>query len=385
MKAIFSRQTLLSGLSLTQNLVGTSGALPILSNVLFEVTGDGAELIATDLECFAKVSVEAEVEEAGRVTAPAKTLADIVRLLPDDNVAIVTSGTRMTITCNRNVYHLSTANSEDYPEWPGIDAGSTITIKQSDLAALLGNTLFAIPGRDPRKVLMGALFELEDGNLTVVATDGRKLGKSTRKVEKVKGKKSAQCIVPGKVLSEIHRALTDEGEIRISLTDQRAVFEIESLGLTYLSSLIEGKFPSYDAVIPETFKRTIPLPKDIVDDAISRASILAERKHNSIVLEFDANEIAIRSQSFEDGSYEGNVEIEYDGDPFKIAFNYSYLRDVLKVAPDATINMKVKDSSAPVVFECESDPQSLYLVMPVRIHELEGRSEESEVREKVEV
>jgi DNA polymerase III subunit beta len=385
MKAIFSRQTLLNGLSLVQNLVGTSGALPILSNVLFSADKDGARLVATDLECFVEVKIEGTIEEGGRVTAPARTLLEIVRLLPEDNIALVTSGTRMTLTCNRNVYHLSTMNADDYPEWPSIDPMLAFSVKQADFNRALKNTLFAIPARDPRKVLMGCLFEVAGGKLTCVSTDGRKLGKAVIDTSSPKGKKEFHGIVPGRVLQEIQRAMSEEGDIRIELTDQRAVLKVPSLNLTFLTSLIEGKYPAYDSVIPETFKRDIELPKVVVDEAIGRAAILAERKHHSIVMSFDENVIQIRSQSFEDGSYEGQVEVDYTHEPFKIAFNYHYLHEVLRVAPDKTIIMKVKDSSSPVVFQCESDPDSLYLVMPVRIHELESESEEAPPAEKVKV
>jgi DNA polymerase-3 subunit beta len=377
MKAIFSRQTLLNGLSLVQNLVGTSGALPILSNVLFVVDKDEARLVATDLECFVEVKIEGTIEEGGRITAPARTLLEIVRLLPEDNIAIVTSGTRMTLTCNRNVYHLSTMNADDYPEWPGMEPALAFSVTQADFKRALRNTLFAIPSRDPRKVLMGCLCEYGDNRLTCVSTDGRKLGKSVIDTTAPKGKKEFSGILPGRVLNELDRSLGEEGEIRIELTDQRAVIKVPNLNLTFLCSLIEGKYPAYDSVIPETFKKEIQLPKAVVDEAIGRAAILAERKHHSIVMSFGENAIQIRSQSFEDGSYEGQIEVEYNDEPFKIAFNYHYLHDVFRVAPDKMLKMKVKDSSSPVVFECETDADSLYLVMPVRIHELESENTDS--------
>lgn len=372
MKSTFSRPVLASGLSVTQSAVSSSSTLPILANVLLEADSSGVNLIATDLECFAKVHLEARVEESGRVTAPAKTIADIVRSLPDDDVALTTSGARMTLTCNRNVFHLSTMSPDDFPEWPHVEPQTRITLKQSDLKRLLKNTLFAQPQRDPRKVLMGTLFELKAGRLTCVATDGRKLGKSAVEPIEVRGKEEINAIIPGRVLAEIDRALGSEGEVEIGLSDQRAVVTLPNSNLTYLTSLIEGKFPQYSAVIPETFKKTIELPKQQLAEAIGRAAILAERKHHSIILSFGSNSINVKAQSFEDGSYEGEVGIDYDGEPFKIAFNFHYLHDVLRIAPDATIRMKVKESTAPVVFECESDPDSLYLVMPVRIHDLEG-------------
>lgn len=380
MKATFFRQTLLSGISLTQNVVSGASTLPILSNVLFDADDKGVHLIGTDLECFSRVRLEAHVEEKGRVTVPAKTLGDIVRLLPDDNVAIVTSGTRMTLTCNRNVYHLATMSADDFPEWPKFESTVKLTLRQADLKRLLRNTLFAVPSRDPRKVLMGVLFEISKDSVVGVATDGRKLGKTVIKPVSHEGKKSISAVIPERVLKEIDRAIGEEGEIRLELSDQRAAFTIDTLNLTYLTGLIDGKFPQYDSVIPASFLRTLDIPKNTLDEAIGRAAVLAERKHHSIVLTFQKNEIKVRSQSFEDGSFEGDVDIEYTGDPFKLAFNYHYLHDVFRVAPDATLRMKVKESTAPVVFECQSDPESLYLVMPVRIHDLEG-GESEEVEE----
>ncbi len=378
MKATFPRQTLMSGISLVENAVAGYGTLPILSNLLFEATPKGVDLVGTDLECFARVGLEARVEEAGRITAPAKTLAEIVRLLPDDNVAIVTSGSRLTLTCGRNVYHLATMSAEDFPDWPKVEASTRLTLRQADLKRLLDNTLFAMPSRDPRRVLMGTYFHLAENRLTCVATDGRKLGKSSAQPAKIEGPGEVSAIVPGRVLGEIKRALGEEGEVELAVTEKRIAFSLPNLSLTYLTALIDGKFPQYEAVIPASFKRTIDLPKAILDEAITRAAVLAERRHHSVILSFQPNELAIKAESFEEGSYEGVLEIQFGGEAFRIAFNYNYLHDVLKVAPDATVRMKVKEPAAPVVFECESDAETLYLVMPVRIADLEEESDEPE-------
>jgi DNA polymerase-3 subunit beta len=375
MKVTLSRQSLLSGISLVQNSVAASGTLPILSNVMFDARRGGLELVTTDLESFARVGLEARVEEAGQATAPAKMVADIARLSPDGEMAIVAEGGRMTLTCNRNVYHLATMDAGDFPVWPKMEAATTVTVKQADLRRLLRHTLFAMPTRDPRKVLMGVLFELANEKLTGVATDGRKLGRCTIEPTEIKGDVEAQAIIPGRVLGEIERALGDEGEAVIELSAQRATHSLSNLKLTYLTSLVDGKFPQYQAVIPESYTRTLELPKNLVDEVISRAGILAERKHHSIVLDFTRKGIQIRAESYEGGSFEGEIELEVDCEPFKIAFNHQYLHDVFRVAPDSRITMKVKDSSAPVVFECESDPDSLFLVMPVRVHDLENPTE----------
>jgi DNA polymerase-3 subunit beta len=147
--------------------------------------------------------------------------------------------------------------------------------------------------------------------------------------------------------------------------------------LCYVANKIEGTYPKYESVIPQSFKRTIKVQKNSLADAIDRAAILAERKHHSIVLKFVTGQIEINAQSFEDGSYEGIVETDYTGEPFKIAFNHQYLQEIFKVTPDPVVDMKIKESNAPVVFECESEADAIFLVMPVRLAEVEAEETES--------
>src|SRR5438128_999489 len=118
MKIIFERQPLVSGIALIQNIVSSATTMPILANVLIEATNEEATISGTDLESFGRVKLKGQVEEAGRVTAPARLLAEIARLLPEGEVLIETSGSHMTIQCNRNTYQLATMPADDFPDWP---------------------------------------------------------------------------------------------------------------------------------------------------------------------------------------------------------------------------------------------------------------------------
>jgi DNA polymerase-3 subunit beta len=260
--------------------------------------------------------------------------------------------------------------ADDFPDWPKLEAETTLTLRQADLKRILHNTMFAIPARDPRKVLMGVLFDVHEGRLTCVATDGRKLGKTVVEPVEVRGKRRGQAIIPEAILREIDHAIGEEGEIELAIGERQVMFRLSNL--SYVSNRIEGTYPKYESVIPQSFTRTIKIAKTLLADAIARAAILAERKHHSIVLKFGAGQIDIVAQSFETGSYEGVIETDYDGEPFKIAFNHHYLQEIFKVIPDEVIDMKLKESNAPVVFEVESDPDTLYLVMPVRMTDLDA-------------
>lgn len=369
MKVIFERQSLASGISLIQNIVNSTSTMPILANVLIEAGAESTTLYGTDLESFGRVEMKAQVEEGGRVTVNARLLADIVKLMPEGEVVLDATGTKLTIAGGRNTYAMGTMPSDDFPEWPRIEPETTLVLRQADLRRILHNTMFAIPQRDPRKVLMGVLFELAAGRLTCVATDGRKLGKTCIEPIEIRGRDSIQAILPKRILEELDKAIGEEGEIELGFSDRQISFTLDNL--SYVSARLEGTYPKYDAVIPQSFKRTIRIQKTTLADAINRAAVVAERRHHSIMLKFSKGQIEIQAQSSEDGTYEGAIETDYDGEPFKLAFNHQYLQEIFKVTPDPQVDLKIKDVNAPIVFECESDPQSLFLVMPVRISELE--------------
>ncbi len=369
MKVIFERQALASGISLIQNIVNSTSTMPILANVLIEAGAESTTLYGTDLESFGRVELKAQVEEGGRVTVNARLLADIVKLMPEGEVVLDATGNKLTIAAGRNTYAMGTMPSDDFPEWPRIEAETTLVLRQADLRRILHNTMFAIPVRDPRKVLMGVLFELTAGHLTCVATDGRKLGKTTLDPTEIRGRDTIQAILPKRILEELDKAIGEEGEIELGIGDRQISFTLDNL--SYVSARLEGTYPKYDAVIPQSFKRTIRIQKTTLADAINRAAIVAERRHHSILLKFSRGQIEIQAQSSEDGTYEGAIETDYEGEPFKLAFNHQYLQEIFKVTPDPQVDLKIKDVNAPIVFECESDPQSLFLVMPVRISEIE--------------
>ena len=277
MKVIFERQPLASGIALIQNIVSSTTTMPILANVLIETADGEATISGTDLESFGRVTLKARVEEGGRVAAPARLLADIVKLLPEGEVVIENTGSRMTVQSNRNVYQLATMPADDFPDWPSIDPQATLVLRQADLKRALHNTMFAIPARDPRKVLMGVLFQLDEGRLTCVATDGRKLGKTVIEAQEVRGQDAIQTIIPERILREIDHAIGEEDEIELMIGERQVTFNLSNL--CYLSNRIEGTYPKYDAVIPQSFTRTIRIQKATLADAIGRAALLAERKH----------------------------------------------------------------------------------------------------------
>jgi len=187
MKLTFAKDQLVKAASITQSMVNQQTSLPVLSNILIEAEGERVVFVTTDLEASVRCIVQAKVSEPGRTTVPARTFADLVRELPDGEVTLELEGHLVKVVAEDNSYHLQTMPAEDFPSWPEIKPMSTLTIEQVELSGMLSRVLFAVPQRDPRKVLLGAFFDVKDGALVTVATDGKKLGYCKRELAEIIG------------------------------------------------------------------------------------------------------------------------------------------------------------------------------------------------------
>ena len=382
MRFTITRRELLAGVSLVQRTAGSVNFMPILSHILIDAGPGGVGLCASDLESFARVSLEGRVDAPGRVTVPAKTLGDIAKLLSDEDVEISAEGNKVTVVCGFDSYTLAGTDAADFPDWPSPKFGAAVTLRQADFKRQIRSTIWSVPAKDPRRVLMGALIELSPKGVLCTGTNGRTLGHSAIETVEVKGADSARAVIHRGTLDEVEKALGGEGEMVLEFGARQVAFTIGKL--TLITAVIEGNFPDYRNVVPDSFKKEIDLPRIAFDKAIQKAGILSELKFNSIVLSFGAGSVGVESSSAEAGAYKGRVEVAYSGEPFKIAFSHQYIHEVFRLAPDDIVRMKVKDAAAPVVFECASDPNSFYLVMPVRMADLEEEEESEEESEELE-
>ncbi len=273
-----------------------------------------------------------------------------------------------SIKCGGDQYQLTTQSAEDFPSWPDLQAGTTLSIEQKTVKRILGNILYALPLRDPRKVLLGALFDIKNNELVCVTTDGKKLGLSRCDLPEVEGVQPTSAIIPHKILTEVHHNLKDEGMVRLLIGERQVAFDLGNL--LYLSNRIDGIFPNYEMVIPKEFSKLIPLNRNRFMEVVSRAALLSEERNNSVIMRFENGRIRISSRTYEMGSYQGVLEVEYDGDPFDIAFNHVYLNDTLRVIGTDTIVMKIMQNTAPVVFVEANDDKSLFLVMPIKLTDI---------------
>ncbi|WP_281212963.1 DNA polymerase III subunit beta [Shewanella insulae] len=366
MKFSIDRDALLKPLQLVSGAVERRHNLPILANLLVEVSGHSLKLTGTDLEVelVGQAELQGEVQE-GRTTVPAKKFLDIVKSLPDQvELKIEQQDNRLLLRSGRSRFTLATLPAEEYPNVDAFQADIEFTLKQGTLKSLIDATQFSMANQDVRYYLNGLLLETEGNVLRAIATDGHRLALSHRMVEDSLPEK--QVIVPRKGVLELQRLFEGEdldvtlsiGENAIRATTQSAVFT---------SKLVDGRFPDYRRVLPKGGDKVVIASRNQLKQALLRASILSNEKFRGVRVQLEQNLIKITANNPEQEEAEEILDIEYDNTPLEIGFNVSYLLDVLNNLPSDDVRITLIDGNSSALIENHVEEDSMYVVMPMRL------------------
>ncbi|MEQ1858975.1 MAG: DNA polymerase III subunit beta [Chthoniobacteraceae bacterium] len=363
MKFSVSKEKLLEGLQVVQNVVSTRTTLPILSNVLLQADAAGVRLTTTDLDVGICGGIEAQVEKEGATTLPARRLASIVRELPAAEVVVeVDSKNVASIRCGQSFFKILGLPEEEFPPLPKFDGAKEFTLKQNDLRDGLRKTSYAISTDETRYVLNGILFSFKENKLTMVATDGRRLALVDIEVEFARSQE-VEIIVPTKCVTELQRLVGGEGDLKMSVGENQVAFEVN--GTLLISKLIEGNYPNYRQVIPGEAKERVTLEREQFFNAVHRVSLLASEKSNSVKLVFSKGNLEIAANTPDVGEARESLAVNYKGREFSIAFNPEFLQAPLRALPDDEVFLDLIDEMSPGVIKVQTP--FLYVLMPMRI------------------
>lgn len=363
MKFSVSKEKLLEGLQTVQNVVSTRTTLPILSNVLLQAADGQLRFTTSDLDVGIRAGVEASVEKPGATTLPARRLLSIVRELPASEISVeVDSKNVASIRSGASFFKILGLPEEEFPPLPKFENAKTFTLRQKDLREALKKTAYAISTDETRYVLNGILFSFRDNKLTLVATDGRRLALVDIELEFPRSHEG-DVIIPAKAIGEIQRLLTDDGEIKLSIGENQAAFEVD--GTFLVSKLIEGNYPNYRQVIPAETKERITLERVLFHDAVHRVALLASEKSNSVKLVFTKNNLEIAANTPDVGEAHEALAIPYKGRDLAIAFNPEFLLAPLKNLSVDEVYLDLIDEMSPGVVKIQGP--FLYVIMPMRI------------------
>jgi len=356
------RDALSEALQTVQRGVSSRPGIPALTGVLLEVEEGGElTLTTTDLEVSARLSIDVQVQESGAALVPARLLGDTVKSLSDAPVEFEADRAQAQIRCAAYEGALRLLPAEDFP---GLQepAGTRVTVEAGALAEAVGQVARGASRDEARPVLTGVLVEINREGVVMAATDSYRLA-VRELVASADGE--GRAIVPERALSEAGRAAaTDEkAQVEIRVDESQVSFRVGRLNLT--SRLIEGEFPNFRQLLPETHESRLIVSRQQLLDAVRRVGLLA-RDTTPVRLEFNALGVKLSSSSPDLGQAVETVEARYEGEDLTVAFNPQYLIDGLTASVGESVRLDVRDGLKPGVVRGESD-EFTYLVMPVRL------------------
>mgnify|MGYP005810286099 FL=1 len=367
MKFSLNRESLLKPLLLVSGAVERKSTLPILSNILFEVSEQSLTLTATDLELEMVAYAEIDNQgEDGKITIPAKKLLDICKSLPENSlISFQVEQDTVKLSSGRSRYSLSTLPATDFPnieEWQG---DVEFQLLKSEFLRLIESTHFSMANQDVRYYLNGMSIESEGNEIRSVATDGHRLA-----ICKISNDSltlpARQVIVPRKGILEIIRLLAPVDEsVQIFLGSNH--IRIIDTEFSFTSKLVDGRFPDYRRVLPRNGDKVFETDKIQLRQVLSRASILSNEKFKGVRLNFSNSLLKITANNPEQEQAEEELEIEFPYDDLEIGFNVSYVLDVLNAIKDEKVKFTLADANSSVVIEGSDSGEALYVVMPMRL------------------
>ena len=340
MEFVIQKSDLVRELQTVTGVVEKRATLPILANLLIEAVGDGLQVGASDLEVTVRGTAKATVVKEGSVTLPAGKLHEIARSLPDAEVEFkLLERNQVGISCERTRYRIAGQPRDEFPNFPEIDSSKGLKIPAALLHEMIERVAFSITTEDPRYSLNGALFLLEKGRLTLVATDGHRLAYVAQDFD-VSPKEEMRIIVPRKALLEVAKLTADEeGDAIFGRSENQVFFIVGTHRLT--ANVLEGKFPSYSNVMPETCETVVAVPTDEFSAAVRRVSLLAnDRFGRAVRLSLAGGKLDLSSKT-ELGEARETLNVGYDGGEVTIGFNARYLLDFLNVVGTDAVNLEL--------------------------------------------
>ncbi len=364
-----TRDAVLKPLTMVVGIVERRNTLPILANVLIRKQGNQLEFLANDLEVQITTRADFGVgDEAQSTTVAARKLLDILRALPESgDVRLSLDEAKLTVQAGRSRFALQTLDAADYPTVTQAEQWSaSFSMSQKALKNLFNQVHFAMAQQDIRYYLNGLLLVLEPGRVRAVATDGHRLAHSGAAVEGQSA--TLDVIIPRKTIHEMQRLLSDDEQaaVRIDVAAGQIRFRFDDIEV--VSKLVEGKFPDYRRVIPTGYTRHFDIARDVLQAALQRTAILTTDKLKGVRLQLGDNLLRLSSSNAEQEEAREELEVDYAQEPLDVAFNVSYLLDVLASIKTDAVRWSVQpDANASVLITLPNDEEFKYVVMPMRI------------------
>jgi DNA polymerase III subunit beta len=362
LRATCRRDELAAALGVVSRAVSSRGAVQVLGGIHLQADEGRLMLAATDMELSLRASLAGEVVGDGAVVVPGRLLTDLVRLLPEDSVTLAydEGDGVLAVTSGSHMSRLNVFSAEDFPRLPPVD-GPLHTIDAPALLATIEKVARAASRDESRPVLTGILVRFQGDTLIMAATDSYRLAVKETKLDEAGP--DLDAIIPARALQELARLSAGAETVQLGAHENHVIFHAGEAWLT--SRRIDGQFPNYEQLLPETFEAEITTPREALLEVVRRASVLAQR-NAPLRLRFSEGELDVAAQSQDVGEARESMPIDYAGEPLEIGFNPDFLRDGLEAIAGDGVQVRLINPLRPGLL-ASPDESFWYLIMPIRL------------------
>jgi len=366
MKFSCERSVLVKEIAIAQEIIASKNAISILSNVYLEAENDMLTIKATDIKVNFETRIPVIVHEPGATTVFCDKFLGILSAIPDGELEFDQVETKITIkpSFKKIKFQLKSITSDKFPEFPVSADAAFFDFSIKEFKQMITQTVFAVSDDETRYFMNGVFFEKQGEELVMVATDGRRLAFSHKTVgmdiPDFKG-----IIIPPKVLNLVLRRSGDEGSVSLAVTDKIIYIRFGSYHLS--SVLIEGQFPNYRRVIPESQSFSFEVNRIEMLEALKRVSLLVEQKSRRVYLGISPGMISVSSEESDIGAAKEDIPCRYDGEEVSIALNYRYIEEPFKVITDEMISIHFTEANRAITVQPVPEKDFFHIVMPMQL------------------
>ena len=366
MKFTCHKNVILKEIAIAQDIISSRNSLSILSNVLLEADNGALKIKATDLKVSFETQIPVDVSQEGSTTVFCDKFLGILRSLPDGDVEFNLSDGRLLIDplFGKINFQLKSITSDKFPEIKEIEDDKYFELPQSSLIDMISQTIFSVSDDETRYFMNGVYLEHQEGTLSMVATDGRRLS-FIKKDLTTEIKDFDAVIIPTKILHLIKKLSSGEGNLFLAVSEKTIFVKFDNQKIS--SNLIEGQFPNYNRVIPEHQEFNINVNKHDLIEALRRVSLLVEQKSRRIYMTFSTGAIILNSEESEIGVAKEEIVCDYEGDGLTVALNYLYLLEPLKVIKEEEITIKFTEANKAISIISVPEKDYFHIVMPMQL------------------
>ena len=386
MKIICSQESLLHGIQTVQKGISSRIGLPIYNGILFEANEDNkVHLFATDLEIGIDCYIPAQVINTGSTVIPSRIISELIKKFPEGKIEIeCTENNITTIKENNSNYKILGFSAEEFSNFPEIKMRAKIKLNQKLFKETIQQVIFSTSRDESKTFLNGALFKIIDNKIEVVTTDSHRLSLKNIKpinIEKTTKDEEIEVIIPYRALSELSRLLLDNEEVfvEVKFGEKQIMFILfpdgQKNNIRIYSRLIEGQFPDYKQIIPDSFKTEIKINTEEFRDKMERIALFVREDLKTVKVEVtnkennqkeERCEIFLKAESPSTGEAFEKILSFRKGEDINITFNTDYILDVLKIIKKENTIIKLNDPLNPAIITPDEDKSYIYVLMPVR-------------------